>query len=131
MNRLNPLYIIALFATVVFLSFYLLKNEVKLFDEKNKEFSSIQVKAKEYSEFKSSWNNQRYIDRVINEILRDRKIKTAKILKAKNNNLLKIKVVSSDPTILNTFLNRVLNKKLQIKKLQIEKEFVNLEIGLK
>jgi len=131
MNRLNPLYIIALFATVLFLSFYLLKNEVSTYNDKNTQFNKIQVKAKEFKEYKAYWNNEQYVNKVINQILRNSLFKNAKVLKAKTNKVLKIKVQSSDSRLLNNFLNKVLNKKLIIKKLQLEKEFVNLEIGLK
>jgi len=131
MNRLNPLYIIALFATLLFVSFYLLKNEVSDFNDKNRSFNELQIKAKEFKEYKSYWNNERYINKELDNILNNSKFKNAKVLKAKVKNVLKIKVQSFDSSVLNSFLNRVLNKKFIIKKLELNKEFINLEIGLK
>ena len=54
-----------------------------------------------------------------------------KILKASTNELLKLKIQSDDPKILDSFLNKVLNKELAIKKLEIEKRYINLEIEIK
>lgn len=54
-----------------------------------------------------------------------------KILRAKVNNVIKLKIESNDPKILDNFLNKILNKPLQINKLELDKSFINLEIGVK
>ena len=38
---------------------------------------------------------------------------------------------SDSKNILNGFLNKILNKKLIIKKLELDKSYIDLEIGLK
>ncbi len=48
MNRLNPLYIILLLLTIVFISFFSLSNEKSLYLEKVKETKVIEEKALEY-----------------------------------------------------------------------------------
>ena len=131
MNRLNPLYVIALGVTIVFVSFFLLKEEVKLFNENNTEFNMIQVKAKEYKDFKSSWNNKAFVDKTLNQILRSSSFKNQKILRVDTKNSVKLKMISDNPRVLNSLLNKILNKKLIIKKLELDKTYIDLEIGLK
>lgn len=131
MKRLNPLYIIALFVTIVFVSFYLLANEKKEYSSKVTEFNKIQIKAKEFKDYKSNWNNEKFVNKTLDQILRSRTFSNQKVLRVKNRDRIKVKLQSSNPKILNSFLNKVLNKKLIIKKLEIDKNYINLEIGLK
>ena len=64
-------------------------------------------------------------------ILKNKIFSNQKILKASTNELIKLKIESDDPKILDNFLNKILNKELAIKKLEIEKRYINLEIGIK
>lgn len=131
MNRLNPLYVIALSFTIVFVSFFLLNTESKNYDLKTKEFNTIAVKAKEYKQFKASWNNKSFVNKTLNQILRSSTFKNQKILRVNGKNSIKLKMISSNQKILNSFLNKLLNKKLIIKKLELDKSYIDLEIGLK
>ena len=130
MNRINPLYLIALSLTIVFISFYLLNNEKISFIEKKDELSSIKQKAKEYKSYKDSWRNEKFVDKTLNSILKNRQFFNQKVLRAKTKNSVKVKIQSSNQKILNAFLNKILNKKLIIKKLEIDKSFINVEIGI-
>jgi hypothetical protein len=131
MNRINPLYLIALTFTVLFISFYLLNNEKNLFTEKKNELVLIKQKAKDFKSYNKSWNNESFINKTLDNILRSRQFLNQKVLRAKTKNSIKVKIQSTNQNILNTFLNKILNKKLSIKKLQIEKNFVNVEIGIR
>lgn len=131
MKRLNPLYIIALFATVLFLSFYLLKNEVSSYNEKLNSLQETNQKATQYKEYKQYWKNKAYIERTVNNILKNPRFKNVKVLNVKTQNEYKVKMISDNPKILDNFVNKVLNKKLKIKKLELNKGFVNLEVGFK
>ncbi|MAC85062.1 MAG: hypothetical protein CL624_13110 [Arcobacter sp.] len=129
MNRLNPLYIIALISTVLFVSLYSLEDEKKSFYEKKDELNLIIQKSKDYRMYKETWNNESFVDNTIDNILKSRQFSNQKILRVKTKNSLKIKIQSTDQNILNIFLNKILNKKLIISKLEVEKSFVNVEIG--
>lgn len=131
MKRLNPLYIISLFMTILFISIFLLSEQKDLLKEKTEELNQIQIKAKEYKSLKNSWNNEKYANETLDLILKNKMFSNQKILKASTNELLKLKIQSDDPKILDSFLNKVLNKELAIKKLEIEKRYINLEIGIK
>ena len=131
MKRLNPLYIISLFMTILFISIFLLSEQKDLLKEKTEELNQIQIKAKEYKSLKNSWNNEKYANETLDLILKNKMFSNQKILKASTNELLKLKIQSDDPKILDSFLNKVLNKELAIKKLEIEKRYIDLEIGIK
>ena len=131
MNRINPLYLIALTVTILFISLYSLNNEKTTFIEKKEELKLIQEKSKDYKSYKESWNNEAFVDKTIDNILKSRQFSNQKVLRAKTKNSLKIKIESTNPNILNIFLNKILNKKLTIKKLEIEKSFINVEIGIR
>lgn len=130
MNRINPLYIIALTLTVLFISLYSLNKEKITFNEKKDELSLIKKKAKDYKSYKESWINEVFVDKTLNDILKSRQFSNQKVLRAKTKNSVKVKIQSNDQNILNAFLNKILNKKLIIRKLEIEKSFINIEIGI-
>ena len=130
MNRINPLYLIALTLTILFISLYLLNKEKTQVLEKKAELNSITQKAKDYKLYKESWTNEMFVSKTLDNILKNRQFSNQKVLRAKTKNSVKVKIQSSDQKILNAFLNKILNKKLIIKKLEIEKSFVNIEIGI-
>ena len=131
MKRLNPLYIISLFITILVISIFLLSKEKNILKEKTEELNAIQLKTKEYTSLKNSWNNEKYANDTLDLILKNKIFSNQKILKASTNELIKLKIESDDPKILDNFLNKILNKELAIKKLEIEKRYINLEIGIK
>lgn len=131
MNRLNPLYIILLFATILFLSFYTTSNEKKLYLEKINEVKSLQIKALEFKSLVNSWTNEKYINSTLDEILKAQIFVNQQITKTATKEAIKIKIESANPQVLDTFLNRVLNKQLIIKKLEINSNFIDLEVGTK
>ena len=55
-------------------------------------------------------------------------VKISKLSKIQLNNL-KVKIESKDSKVLNDFLNRVLNKQLIIEKMELQKDYIALEIG--
>ena len=131
MNRLNPLYIILLFTTILFLSFYTTSNEKKLYLEKINEVKNLQTKALEFKSLVNSWTNEKYINSTLDEILKAQIFVNQQITKTATKEAIKIKIESANPQVLDTFLNRVLNKQLIIKKLEINSNFIDLEVGTK
>lgn len=130
MNRLNPLYIIGLFLTILFISFYLLSTSKDEFLNKNIEYLNMDKNAKDYKSFQSTWNNKVYVNNTLNQILKNKIYTNLKILRVETKNSIKLKITSSDEKILNDFINKILNKQVIIKKLDIEKTYINLELGI-
>lgn len=131
MKRLNPLYVILLFLTILIISIFLLNKEKNNFKEKSQEYSTFKIKAKEYKNLKEQWLNEKFVNETLDQILKNKIFSNQKILRATTKDLVKVRIESDDPKILDSFLNKILNKQLELKKLEIEKRFINLEIGIK
>lgn len=131
MNRLNPLYVILLFVTMTFLSFYWTSNEKKSYSEKINEAKDLQTKAFEFKNLVNSWTNEKYINSTLDEILKSQILVNQQITKTVTKENIKIRIESTTPYVLDTFLNRILNKQLIIKKLEMNINFIDLEIGIK
>lgn len=131
MKRLNPLYVILLFLTILIISIFSLNKEKNNFKEKSQEYSTFKIKAKEYKNLKEQWLNEKFVNETLDQILKNKMFSNQKILRATTKDLVKVRMESDDPKILDSFLNKILNKQLELKKLEIEKRFINLEIGIK
>ena len=131
MNRLNPLYIILLFITIVFLSFYSISNGKKNYYKKVEETKQLEIKALEFKNSVNTWTNESYVNNILDEILKSQILAIEQISRSSTKELIKIKIDSANPEILDIFLNKVLNKQLIIKKMQLDKNSINLEIGIK
>jgi uncharacterized protein YktA (UPF0223 family) len=131
MNRLNPLYIILLFITIVLLTFYSISNEKKAYYKKVEETKQLEIKALEFKNLVNAWTSEKYINSTLDEISKSQIFAIEQISKSVTKELIKIKIDSANPEILDIFLNKVLNKQLIIKKMQLDKNSINLEIGIK
>jgi hypothetical protein len=131
MKRLNPLYLVLLSVSIFLLSLFLLRQEKELVNKQQKEYELLSLKSKEYMNLKSTWDNEEYVLKTLDFILSNKSFKNKRVLRVRVNNTIKIKLESKDPMALNKFLNMVLNKKLNIKKLSLNKTYISLEVGVK
>lgn len=131
MKRINPIYFIFLFLTMVFISFYLLNNYKKEYEDKLVTLDNINEKAKDYKNLTTTWNDKNFVQETINKILQNSIFKDSKITKNIRENYLQIKIESDDTKVLDNFLNRILNKKLIIQKLELKKDYIDLQVGNK
>ena len=131
MNKLNPLYILVLVFTILVISFIKLEDLKNNYNTQSSYLSSFDSKAKLYNEHKKTWFNEKNVAKKIDIIIKSSVFKNEKILKTQNKNFIKIKIESPNPRILDKFLNRVLNEKFLIKKLDIKKRSILMEIGFK
>lgn len=131
MKRLNPLYIILLFVTFAFLSFYTSSNQKEAYIEKLNEVKILQIKALEFRNLVNTWRNEKYINSALDEILRSQIFANQQITRTSTKESIKIRIHSVNPQVLDTFLNKILNKQLIIKKLELNTNFIDLEVGSK
>lgn len=131
MNKLNPLYILILIITIFIISFVKLNDIKKDYDVLNREATTFKQKAKSFKEYKQTWFNKKRVTKKIDNIIKSSTFKKEKILKTQTSNMIRVKIESLNPRILNKFLNRVLNEKLIIRKLDIKKTSILFEIVLK
>ena len=130
MKRLNPLYIIGLAVTILFLSFYLLNKEKSNFNERSEALLKIKSQSQDYKAYKKNWNNKKFVVKTLDNILNSSDFRNQKVLRVQTKHSVKIKIESSEQRVLNSFLNKILNKNLVIKKMVLEKNFINIELGI-
>ena len=130
-NRINPLYIVLLLIVLVFVSYSLVQKEMTTNNMINKQVLIIQEKAAMYNEYKANWYNKSKVLSEVNSILKSSSFRNKKQLKVESKNAIKIKLEASDPKVLGKFMNKFLNKKFLINKLEVNKNFVFIEIGFK
>ncbi len=130
MNRINPLHILLILVIITILSFYFLntkKNNMKI---ESKKINLFKEKVFLYKDLKKSWYNQKEIMKQVNFILNDSKLSGENINTTFNKKSVKIKLNFSNKKIVNYFINKLLNKKLRIKNLNITSTEVFVEVAL-
>lgn len=130
MKRLNPIYILALVITLFIISITVSSSKKDEFKSLNSEYSSFRTKVGDFKEYKQTWFDEKKIVKKIDTILRSPIFMKEKILKTQNNSIVRVKIESSNSQTLGKFLNRFLNERFIIKKLDVQKSSILVEIGL-
>ena len=130
-NRINPIYIVLLLIILVFVSYSLVNTEKNNRVINNNQLSVTLKKVDEYNEYKKNWYNKEKVLSELNLILKSSSFKNKKQLKVETKNTIKIKLESANSKDLTKFLNKILNNKFLINKLELNKNFVFIEIGFK
>ena len=130
MNRINPLYILLFFSVLALYSFVLVNNKEKDFIQKSKDHNDFVMKAKEYSDLKTNNLNKNAVIRIINSITSNAQFRKENIKTSQSKKSIRLSMETNQPDILNKFINRVLNERLFILKLEIKVDRINLEVGL-
>jgi len=130
MNKLNPLYILGLIITIFIVSFSLLSNEKEAYKNSIKSYENIKTKSKDFKEYKQTWFDKNKVKRKVDNIVKNSTFRKEKILKIEKSNIIRLKIESGNPRVLNKFLNRILNEKLILKKLDVQKRSISMEIGI-
>ena len=131
MNRINPLYVVGLSIVLVIISFIYLSNEKVFYNTKVEQLNELEIKFKEYYEVSTYWKNEKYVKETIDHILRSSSFSNENINKVVTKEHIKLKLESSSEQTLDTFLNMILNKQLIINKLELKRDSIYLEVGLK
>ncbi len=129
MKRINPLYLILLFLTLVFISFYVLQDKHKQLNTTFKEYQNIQQKAQTYKSLKSKWTNKNFVNKEIQKISKNSMFKNISINNGKNK--IELSLQSDNPKTLEAFINKILNKPFIIKKMNIQQKNISLQLGVK
>ena len=131
MNRINPLYVVVLSIVLVIISFIYLSNEKVFYNTKVEQLNELEIKFKEYYEVSTYWKNEKYVKETIDHILSSSSFSNENINKVETKEHIKLKLESSSEQTLDTFLNMILNKQLIINKLELKRDSIYLEVGLK
>ncbi|MGJ0372894.1 hypothetical protein NG764_10790 [Aliarcobacter cryaerophilus] len=131
MNRINPLYVVGLSIVLVIISFIYLSNEKVFYNTKVEQLNELEIKFKEYYEVSTYWKNEKYVKETIDHILSNSSFSNENINKVVTKEHIKLKLESSSEQTLDIFLNMILNKELIINKLEIKRDSIYLEVGLR
>ncbi len=131
MNRINPLYVVGLSIVLVIISFIYLSNEKVFYNTKVEQLNELEIKFKEYYEVSTYWKNEKYVKETIDHILSSSSFSNENINKVVTKEHIKLKLESSSEQTLDTFLNMILNKQLIINKLELKRDSIYLEVGLR
>ncbi|AYJ81204.1 hypothetical protein AN286_10385 (plasmid) [Aliarcobacter cryaerophilus ATCC 43158] len=131
MNRINPLYVVVLSIVLVIISFIYLSNEKVFYNTKVEQLNELEIKFKEYYEVSTYWKNEKYVKETIDHILSSSSFSNENINKVVTKEHIKLKLESSSEQTLDTFLNMILNKQLIINKLELKRDSIYLEVGLR
>jgi len=131
MNRINPLYILLLFVTFAIVSFSIVANVKKEFANNANKMTEFNKSALEYDSLKNVWFNKKRIQKTLNNLRNEVNIKNAKLEININKNIALIKLTTKEKKVINKFVNKILNKKLMINKMDITNTQVVVEVSLK
>jgi len=130
MSKINPLYFVLFFFLLLVLSIYLKTTRETLLNEKKDEYKQVQVLAQNYNKVNSKWDNEAFVNVIINQISKKPEFKNEKIKRVSSNNSITLSLSSKDNSKLNSFLNEVLNKEFVINEFNLQDNLVEFKIGI-
>ena len=130
MSKINPLYFVFFFFLLLVLSIYFNTTKETLLNEKKVEYKQVQVLAQKYNEVNSKWDNEVFVNGIINQISKKPEFKNEKIKRVSSNNSITFSLSSKDNSKLNSFLNEVLNKEFVINEFNLQDNLVEFKIGI-
>lgn len=128
MNKINPLYLLALFFVVMLASFSSLSTAQQTLKSEQNSHKKFVQKAVEFNTLNET-TKKVYVDKILKEIKKDKFIKKARLnmqTKAKSYLLSLNKITQKAQEQL---LNKILNEKLHIKNLYMDKNKMEVEIS--
>lgn len=134
MNRLNPLYIIALALFVAFFSLVKLQNVKTEIQQTQKSVDEKVKIAKELGSLKKVYSDKTKIKHALEKILRYSTIQKANISKEYRKSGVTLKVESINLVALNALMGKLLNGSFAIEKLNVKRlsdKKATLEVGIK
>lgn len=131
MKKINPLYLLALLVTVLIISITSIKDLKTQIIESNNSFNELKVKAVVFKDYKNIWINEKEVLKTLDKIKKTPMFKSDTISYDVLNNTIKIDFKTVNQKNQNNFLNMVLNSNFIIKKMNLNKENLSLEVGIK
>lgn len=127
MKNIDPLYILILLVTVSIISLNQLSQSNTDLKKKVIEYKELNNLAIKYSSLKSDWSTKDEVIKKINKILKILKIRSKPRV---TNNKIYLEVDNLNLKTLDKLLNRILNEKLKIEKLDFNRTTLTLEVGV-
>ncbi|MEA3384303.1 MAG: hypothetical protein U9Q20_06510 [Campylobacterota bacterium] len=127
MNKINPITVLLLSITIFLSSITLLKDSNKELKDSNKELKEFVSLSSKYNTLKTSWDKKVKTIDLIDKIIKSTRIKN--IDKKVEKKKIIIKFENNSPRDTDKFVNKILNEKINIEKLNITSSSVELVVG--
>lgn len=124
-NKINPVYILAFFTTIMLISFLNLNSAKQELNKQIDGYDNFKKSAYEYSRLKKIWQNGSVSEKKINKIVS--KYKDIEYKNYSSKYVLSLK--SNDTNTMQSFLNTVLNDGFKVLKFDIKKDIIVLELA--
>lgn len=130
-NKINPIYLLASLFIIFIISFTMKNSYFNALENNKQEFKDFKTDAKKYLDIKNNWSNLKKSGMSISNIISDKSFKNSKIIQNSNATSIQIQIEDKDLNVLSKFLTKVLNEKLLIKNLLIQKDKISFEVEVK
>ncbi len=121
MSKINPLYMLIFFILVLVLMVYKTSDmQNKIIDVTQKNVY-IEADAKEIGLLKKRWKDQKLMLQRLKKILEHKTFASKVTKKEKKRNIYNIKLENLDYRALDSFVNKILNEPITVKKMIIER----------
>lgn len=130
MNRLNPLYIIALVVVVYVVSLIQVNEIENKFLQKYHQSEVLLSHIEDVVFYRQNWFNKKATLEKIEKLLNCPNLRKEKILKVNKGNKLLLTIESKNSKKLGLFLKKLLNEKFILNKVQLRQNSMFVEIGI-
>lgn len=128
MNKINPLFLLSATIVVTFIAFYSYFQAQNKFVTSKQDLESFGVIAKNYASLNSAYQDKKKILKRLETIIKKSNIKNANMTKGEKKITLKIDKANS--TQIEKVVNKLLNEKFNIVKIQVNETSLFIEIGV-
>ena len=127
MNKINPLMLLLLSATIFVSSLVLLKQSKEELIQTSSELTEFHRLSNKYQNLKTSWDQKKNTIKLIDKIIKNTRLKN--VDKKIEKKRVIIKISNESLKNIDKFINKLLNEKLNILKLNITQNSVELVVG--
>ena len=125
---INPLFLLFSSLLIFIISIYSLSTTKSNKQKSIDEFTKNNIIINEYKNLKNTWINKKVQRQIIDKLIKILHIENSNI--TQNKNKITVSIKKSNIQTINKFVNKLLNKKLNIIKLKITKNTLFFEVGL-
>ena len=128
MKNINPLFLTIFCAFILIISIVSLNNAEDNLKIQKQEFKEFQKLAVKYNTLEKYWGDKKQIVKNIQKILKASGIRNTNIIQ--RNKKITVQMVSLNIKQVQKFINKLLNERIYIKKLDITKNKIIVEVGI-
>lgn len=128
MKKINPLILIGVFISLVFISFIFLNNVQKENSELKEQYNDFKLLATEYKQYNEQYKKVDLIIKKIESIAQKSSIANFDIKHEKK--IIKVTIPKKSDKSFDTFINKLFNEKINITKFEYKNNQFYFEVGI-